>query len=227
MSKNDFLTELDQLIESKHLLHHVFYLAWSKGELSPECLKEYAKEYYHHVQAFPTYISALHAHTECPDTRQVLLKNLIEEEAGSPNHPDLWKQFALALGVTEQELDSHAPNREITALINEFRTTCKEASVAEGIAALYAYESQIPAICHSKIDGLKKHYHMHDPKGWRYFSVHIGADEIHAAEEKALLQKHVMDNNKDAVYAAANRVLDGLWDFLSDLCRRYEIACTM
>ena len=98
-----FLDDLDAQIKEKHLLNHPFYQAWSRGELSLECLQEYAKEYYHHVKAFPTYISALHAHTECPSTRKALLQNLMEEEGGSPNHPDLWKNFALSLGVKEEE----------------------------------------------------------------------------------------------------------------------------
>src|ERR1700722_15277044 len=115
------LEDLDMQIQAKHLLTHPFYQAWSKGELSLDCLKEYAKEYYHHVKAFPTYLSALHAHTEDPTTRQVLLKNLIEEEAGSPNHPDLWKIFANEIGATDEEIIAHKPNAEIKHLISTFR----------------------------------------------------------------------------------------------------------
>ena len=220
-----FLQELDALIQSKHLLNHAFYLAWSKGELSIDCLKEYAKEYYHHVQAFPTYLSALHAHTEDASTRKVLLQNLIEEEAGSPNHPDLWRNFTTALGVTESELACHTPNAEISSLIDAFRSICSKLGVAEGVAALYAYESQIPKICISKIDGLKKHYGMQDPNSWQYFSVHIAADEQHAAEERSLLQSYITPKNMSDVRTSAHTVLEGLWNFLSGLCERYNISC--
>src|SRR5271169_4807718 len=104
-----FLNELDEQIQEKHLLKHTFYLAWSKGELSQDCLKEYAIEYYHHVKAFPTYLSALHARTEDMKTRQGILQNLVDEELGGPNHPELWKSFALNLGATEQEIEQHVP----------------------------------------------------------------------------------------------------------------------
>jgi pyrroloquinoline-quinone synthase len=222
-----FLQDLDKLINSKHLLKHEFYQAWSKGELSKECLQEYAKEYYHHVKAFPTYLSAVHSHTENPETRKALLKNLIEEEAGSPNHPDLWKNFALGLGATEQELANHTPNAEISSLISTFKKICSQKSVAEGLATLYAYESQIPAICVSKIDGLKKHYGMTSPQGWEYFRVHIIADTEHAAEERELLSSYVNTHNMSSVYEAADLVLDTLWNFLSGLCERYNISCKM
>lgn len=227
MATEVFLQSIDAQIESKHLLKHDFYQAWSRGELSIECLREYAKEYYHHVKAFPTYISALHAHTENPETRKILLANLVEEEAGSPNHPELWKMFALELGVTEEELAQHQPNAEIASLIASFRKLCSQGSVAEGIAALYAYESQIPPICISKIDGLKKHYGMKNPKGWEYFRVHIAADEQHAADERQLLQTYVPSSDKEAIFKATDMILNKLWDFLTGLCHRYQIACAV
>jgi pyrroloquinoline-quinone synthase len=220
-----FLDDLDLLIQSKHLLKHPFYLAWSKGELSLECLKEYAKEYYQHVKAFPTYLSALHSHTENAATRKVLLQNLVEEEAGSPNHPDLWKNFALQLGVSDEELSKHTPNGEIAGLIATFRKACNQGTTAEGIASLYAYESQIPEICVSKIDGLKRHYGIENPKGWEYFSVHIAADKEHAADERKLLSSYVNHDNMKMVREAADKVLDALWNFLSSLCDRYKISC--
>ena len=219
------LDDLDLLIKSKHLLTHPFYQAWSKGQLSKACLLEYALEYYQHVKAFPTYISALHSRTEDSQTRQILLKNLIEEEAGSPNHPDLWRTFALELGATQGEIDQHAPQAEISYLIDTFRSICSQRSTVEGLSALYTYESQIPEICISKIEGLKKHYGMCNPAGWEYFRVHIAADKEHAAEERQLLKRYVSPQNWQTVVDATNNVLNALWNFLSGLCHRHHIAC--
>jgi pyrroloquinoline-quinone synthase len=220
-----FLAKLDEQIQEKHLLKHDFYKAWSEGKLTKDCLKEYAKEYYHHVKAFPTYLSALHAHTEDMQTRKDILQNLIEEEAGTPNHPELWKAFALSLGASEEEIEQHMPCGEIQTLIQTFRSICREEQTAEGLAALYAYESQIPAICISKIDGLKSHYGMSDPAHWRYFSVHIAADEEHSQVERRLLNKHVSVDQESSVYDAAQRILDALWNFLTHMCHKHKIAC--
>ena len=98
---NEHLDKIDSDIAEKHLLKHPFYLAWTRGELSKEALTDYAKQYYHHVAAFPTYLSAVHAKCDDQPTRKQILQNLIDEEAGSPNHPELWKQFANALGVDD------------------------------------------------------------------------------------------------------------------------------
>lgn len=219
---NQHLIQIDNDIAAKHLLKHPFYLAWARGELSKEALTDYAKQYYHHVAAFPTYLSAVHAKCDDQPTRKQILSNLIGEEAGSPNHPELWKQFAESLGVDDI---GAAKETETNNLIGTFRSICGDKSTAEGLAALYAYELQIPAICESKIDGLKKYYGFIDPKAYEYFSVHIEADKEHSAAEREMLNKYVGDQNADTVHDSVNRVLDALWDMLSGVCRRHAIAC--
>jgi pyrroloquinoline-quinone synthase len=221
---NQYIESIDQIVSEKNLLKHPFYLAWARGELTKEALADYAGQYYHHVAAFPTYLSAVHSHCEDQATRRQLLQNLSDEEAGSPNHPELWLQFSRALGLEEGNVKAGEKRAETSALIDTFWTTCRDGSVSEGLAALYAYESQIPPICESKIEGLKRHYGMNDPKDYEYFSVHIEADREHAAAERDMLAQHVNETNFERVKASVNGVLDALWDLLSGVCQRHAIA---
>jgi pyrroloquinoline-quinone synthase len=220
-----YLDEIDKDIAQKHLLKHPFYLAWTRGELSREALADYARQYYHHVAAFPTYLSGAHAKCEDQDTRKQLLDNLIDEEAGSPNHPELWLQFADGLGISETDVRNTTKEPETKSLIDTFRSVCCKGSTAEGLAAFYAYESQIPEICESKIGGLKKHYGFTDPGHYRYFTVHIKADREHSAVERKILVAYIDKQNFKLVQKSANRVLDALWEMLSGVCRRHAIAC--
>jgi len=222
---NQYLDQIDNDIAEKHLLKHPFYLAWTRGELSKEALADYARQYYHHVAAFPTYLSAVHAKCEDQGTRKQLLSNLIDEEGGSPNHPELWLKFAEGLGVSDVDARSTKRQPETKNLIDTFRSLCRGESTAQGLAALYAYESQIPAICESKIDGLKKHYGFTDPEHYRYFAVHIKADREHAAAERKMLGAYIDNHNFESVKASVNRILDALWEMLSGVCRRHAIAC--
>src|SRR5438094_5814418 len=188
---NQYLDLIDNDIAENHLLKHPFYLAWTRGELTKEALTEYARQYYHHVAAFPTYLSAVHANCDDQATRKQLLNNLSDEEAGSPNHPELWLKFAEGFGISDVDVRNSAKERETKRLVDTFRSVCSEGSIAEGLAALYAYESQIPAICESKIEGLKKHYGFANPENYRYFSVHVQADREHAAAEREMLEAHI------------------------------------
>src|SRR5262249_3749676 len=114
---NQHLHKIDNDIAEKHLLKHPFYLAWARGELSKEALTDYAKQYYHHVAAFPTYLSALHAKCDDQPTRKKILQNLIDEEAGLRNHPELWRQFANALNVDDVDLAKTEQQPETKNLI--------------------------------------------------------------------------------------------------------------
>ena len=153
-----------------------------------------------------------------------MLNNLIDEEAGSPNHPELWLQFAEGLGVSASDVRRSEKWSETKRLIDTFRFVCRDGSTAEAFAALYAYESQIPAVCESKIEGLRKHYGFTNPEHYQYFTVHIEADREHSATERKLLSSYVDDRNFGSVKASVNRVLDALWEMLSGVCRRHAIA---
>jgi pyrroloquinoline-quinone synthase len=225
-SVDAYLEEIEAIINEKHLLKHPFYQAWSRGELIQSCLADYAVQYYQHVKAFPTYLSSLHSHVEEIETRKHLLQNLVDEEAGTPNHPDLWRDFIKGFGISDSEIESAIANQEIEDLIKNFREVCLNHSTAEGLAALYSYESQIPEVSISKIDGLRKFYDKKEPKDWQYFSIHIEADKEHAAVERELLKKYLNQSNIEDVKSSVNSTLDRLNDFLSGMCHKYNIACS-
>jgi pyrroloquinoline-quinone synthase len=222
---NQHLDSIDRQIAAKHLLTHPFYLAWTRGELSMAALADYARQYYHHVAAFPTYLSAVHAKCDDQPTRRQLLENLIDEEAGSPNHPELWLQFTESLGVSKADVQSSEKWTETSTLIGTFRSVCSGGTTAEGLAALYAYESQISAVSESKIKGLVENYNMTEPRSYEYFSIHVEADREHAAAERQMLSEHVTDDNAASTSTAVDRILNALWEMLSGVCRRHAIAC--
>lgn len=219
------LAEIENSIAARHLLTHPFYRAWQAGELTQAALADYAAQYYHHVAAFPRYLSALHSHTENAHTRRDLLQNLCDEEAGEPNHPELWLRFAEGVGASRADVLASQAQPETTALVQTFDTICRAGTVAEGLAALYAYESQIPAVADTKIDGLVKFYGITSDDALAYFRVHKDADIQHSAAERRLLEKHLMDADAGDAPAAASRALDALWNLLSGVCSRHGIVC--
>ncbi|MGH9388597.1 MAG: CADD family putative folate metabolism protein, partial [Vicinamibacteria bacterium] len=172
MTSNEFLEALDRLVSEKHLLKHPFYVLWNEGKLSREDLREYAISYYPQVANFPRYVSGVHASCEDAALRQELLENLIEEERGPENHPALWRKFAASLGAAESDLAAVPRTPEVAEAIAQFLAATRRGSVAEGLAALYAYESQIPEIAKTKREGLASFYGIGDSEATRFFTVH-------------------------------------------------------
>src|SRR6185437_5922292 len=142
---SDFFAALDARIAPYDLLQHPFYQAWSNGELTRDELREYASEYWHHVSAFPTYLSALHARLEDAPLRRTVLENLADEEglpAGRP-HSDLWMDFAEGMGAKTSAVRGRTLQPETASLIAHFRAAMS-ASPTAALASLYTYESRVP-----------------------------------------------------------------------------------
>jgi pyrroloquinoline-quinone synthase len=208
---------LDALLDEKHLLKHPFYEHyWNKGLLSLETLKVYAAQYFQHVQSFPRYISA--THSGCPNLaqRQQLLENLCEEEAGDGNHPALWRQFALSLGLPSEDLDAAEPLASTKHLIDTFMQAART-HFAQGMGGLYTYERQQAEIASTKKHGLQTHYGIHDPAGLQFFEVHSVADVKHAEDMRQLLAS-LSDEEFARAKKGALAVRDALWGFLDGVC---------
>src|SRR5258708_6459614 len=103
MANTELLSRLDAAIAEKQLLRHPFYQDGQAGKLSRQALQLYAAQYYRHVEAFPKHLRVLAARTEGP-LRDTVLENLAEEENPAAPHPKLWRDFAAAAGVGEDDI---------------------------------------------------------------------------------------------------------------------------
>jgi pyrroloquinoline-quinone synthase len=179
---------LDREVNERHMLNHPFYQRWSAGELTRGELEEYSRQYYPYTKAFPTFLSAMHAHTDDVVIRQHLLENLIEEERGPENHPELWLRFCEALGLDRDDVTATTANSATADLIACMRNLARSENLHEGLASLYAYESQIPAVAKAKIDGLAAWYGIAAARDIAFFSVHMTADVLHSQTSRELLE---------------------------------------
>jgi pyrroloquinoline-quinone synthase len=211
----NFFKVLNQKLDEIHLLKHPFYQSWNHGHLSLGALQKYSKEYYHHVAAFPRYISGIHSMCKDINDRQVLLGNLIDEEKGPENHPELWKRFAEGLGVERSDLEEDATIPSTKELVDVYFDLTKS-DYATGLGALYAYERQTPEVAKSKIDGLKKHYGICDERSLQFFEVHKTVDEWHTQEVADLIAKLSPDDQEKAKKGAIEGA-NLLWGFLDGM----------
>lgn len=220
MTGQAFLEELDNVIKERSMLSHPFYLMWNEGTLTLDMLREYTKQYYHQVHHFPTYVSATHSNCDDMEVRQMLLENLIEEEHGPDNHPVLWLRFAESLGLSRKEVKEAKLLPHTKESVRILKDLARRENPAEGIAALYAYESQIPEVAKTKIKGLADNYNLTSDDATIFFRVHETADEIHSQVTRdALVRMCVTEDQMeaalDAVREAAdaiNLLLDGVYE---------------
>ncbi len=232
MNTTEFFQQLDSRISKYDLLCHPFYKAWSAGHLTREDLREYAQDYYHHVEAFPSYLATLGMRLEDGEVRRAVLANMcdekgVEERKGSNGipHADLWLDFAEGMG-SSRNLEWHSPVAEIRQLIRYFQRVASEGLPEEALAAFYAYESQVPRIATEKEQRLREMYGA-DDKTCGYFTLHAEADVHHARVWRGLLEKRIAAHPEaaDAALDAAENAARALWQALDGIdSRRNAIA---
>lgn len=223
MANSELLARLDAAIAEKNLLKHPFYQDWQAGKLSREALQLYATQYYRHVEAFPKHLRVLAARTEGP-LRDTVVENLAEEENPSAPHPKLWRDFAAALGIHQEDITCCPSLPGTQAVVATFREICGDRPVAEAVAALYAYESQVPEIAATKIDGLRKFYGITKSDALAYFTIHEETDKAHRGAWRHWLEEHA-EGSTDEILATANEALNALWGALDAVhCARPSAA---
>ncbi len=218
MTPNSVLDQLDEVIHSRSILDHPFYVAWNAGELTREQLQTYARLYYPHVEAFPGYLRSAIETTGDEQIRAELLDNLSEELAEPKAHSELWLDFCEGLDLDRDAVAAAgrtAPSHD-TVLAFERLTG---GPIAGALAALYAYESQQPEVARTKASGLRTFYGVDAPRALAYFEVHAEADVRHRDGERRALRRCLdAGATADEIQGAASEALDAYWALLDRVC---------
>jgi pyrroloquinoline-quinone synthase len=224
MNSAQFFDQLEASIAKYDLLCHPFYRAWAAGELTRDDLREYARQYYHHVEAFPCYLAELALRLDEGELRRAVLANMCDEKgtAGvsdkdSVPHSELWLDFAEGMGA-RRDMVLHLPVAEVRELIRYFHRVASEATPEEALAAFYAFESQVPRVSKEKERGLREMYGA-DDKTCGYFALHATADIYHSNVWRMQLEKRLAANPEaaPAALAAAEQTAKLLWQALDGI----------
>ena len=204
---------IDLEIENRSLLKHSFYKMWSEGKLTIDHLQGYSKEYFQLVKVVPKFVERI---AEATSNSDGIITSNAREEA---EHVELWARFATALGVSRSDLityDGSEKSKEAVAKLMELASLTYE----EAVAAMYAYEMELPKISRSKIDGLKKFYGMDSEDATKYFEIHEEADMRHAQVWREILQR-IPSGRHEAVINAAIKSLQAQNNLLDSVNEKY------
>jgi pyrroloquinoline-quinone synthase len=190
------IARLDETRRRRNILEHPFYTRWERGELSRDELSGYAAEYRHAVVALA-------------GAAQVAADLAGAEHAREEReHVALWDQFA-----DELDADLNRKPRAETQRCAAAWTSTRDP--LEALAILYAIEAGQPEVSSTKLRGLVEHYGFEESgEGTAYFRLHAERDHEHAADSRALLERHATPGDEDRLVNAAERALDGNWELL-------------
>lgn len=202
------LTQFDALIASKSLLKHPFYVKWTKGELTMDDMRVYAKEYFELARRVPGIVERVRrrAVEKRPDLLPFIDENIREET----EHVGLWKRFAGSLGISERELLSYRPSAKVVEAVMELEQAA-DGTFEEGVAVMYALERELPEIARTKKEGLCKFYGLTGADAHIYFDEHL-KEEKHLSVWLTVDVSQVEEEAVRGSLESQNKVLDAVCD---------------
>jgi pyrroloquinoline-quinone synthase len=184
---------------------------WSEGKLTINHLQGYSKEYFQLVKVVPKFVENIFNAIADPSLKRAVGQNLKEES----EHIEPWIMFSTAMGVQRNDLTSYKGENETNMAVSTL-SQLTERSLEEAVAAMYAYEKELPKISRSKIDGLKKFYGMQSNEATKYLEIHEEVDVRHSEVWKNILKTIPEEKQERALNAAIssleaqNKLLDSV-----------------
>ncbi|HEX5975876.1 MAG TPA: iron-containing redox enzyme family protein [Nitrososphaeraceae archaeon] len=215
--KNLLIERIDYEIEKHSLLKHVFYQMWSEGKLTINHLQGYSKEYFQLVKVVPKFVENIFNVIADPSLKRAVGQNLKEES----EHIEPWIMFSTAMGVQRNDLASYKGENETNMAVSSL-SQLTERSLEEAVAAMYAYEKELPKISKSKIDGLKRFYGLQSNEATKYLEIHEEVDLRHSEVWKNIL-KTIPEEKQECALNAAISSLEAQNKLLDSVHKNYVL----
>jgi pyrroloquinoline-quinone synthase len=190
------ISELNALIRrlernGRTLRSHPTIEKIERGELTQAQLRHWATQLFIGNKGHNANILGL-IYAKCDDfpARKAIVENLIEEELGrvsgvGRSHPELYLEFAQALGISRDELLGARMSTDATAMVHWMYWLADSKPWYVTLAGIsLGSELFNPDAYVRVIDGLKRHYKLSDD-ALLFFSVHVKVDKDHGDSSAA------------------------------------------
>jgi pyrroloquinoline-quinone synthase len=203
---DEFLADLKKFLSEHDPKDCKMVQAIVNGTASKPALQKFAKEFYAYSAYSVRPFAALVANAPDEHSYKMMLENFAGEAGllNTPPHPVLFRDFALALGISESELDNHIPLPStlgaMYALDKFLRGPFDEAIAGFG----FAIEGPAEVWGRMLHDGFKTKYEF-DEKAMRFWVIHLEEDEEgtgleaqHAENARRLMQRFASSEEQQA-----------------------------
>ena len=114
-----------------------FWLALFDGSLPIAGVRHWAKQLFFMTDGFGRFTSAIHSNCPIFAVRHVLAETIYEEHGrmqAKKDHPELYRKFTRAIGVSDEELAATPPLPETDLLIDWLHDLCHHRHFVEALA---------------------------------------------------------------------------------------------
>lgn len=171
------------IVPNHPLWEHAFLLRCRAHQLSESDVKTLAGQMYKFCKEFGRILAATFA--RCPDeyARVVIADNLYDEMGnGKENrtHPELFRRFTRALGISDEELEQVRVLPETQSLIDTYMALPERFGYQASLAAIcYASENLVHNLYTQILAGVENGVEV-EKDALAFFTSHVALDDEHA-----------------------------------------------
>jgi len=225
MTEDDFWEALRAEIDEHPLTHHPVYHGIVDGSLKKETIGELCAQLRYTVTDGISSLALIIPQAPRPIKKE-LAGNLFGELHGTrkaPSHWELALRTGAAAGFTEDELDNRPMLAETKIYPDTVAAYAMRGQWTEALSFVaIGIEDLFTAFCDGVTKGLKEHYGFSDEQAF-YFSVHIAADEEHAATGwNAARDYATTDEKKQSIRRASLEGRNMWWNMYSAVYEKGE-----
>jgi pyrroloquinoline-quinone synthase len=202
ITAEDFVSSLKSYAEQAPAIQHPLLRAIAHGEFSdlPGTITRFLREYYFYSYHFTQYLTAVMSRLERPEHRAMLMPNVMEESgqmdedhkaellrAGiepsfvAAPHPELFRRFLAAIGLSREQILQQPPHLATLAWIDTFDNLCRHGSQEQAIGALgLGTEGIVRHVYLQLLQGIKKAWPQLSLEERVFFDLHAHLDDEHA-----------------------------------------------
>ncbi len=140
MTEQAVLNELFSEVALKHpLWNHEFLIRCREGNLREEEVRVLAGQMYKFCREFNRILASAFLHCPDEDARMVIAGSLFDEMGrGDPSqtHPELFRRFTRAIGITDEELEAMPDTFETQEMIDTYMRLPEEHGYLAGLGAI-------------------------------------------------------------------------------------------
>jgi pyrroloquinoline-quinone synthase len=198
----DFVSSLKDYAEKSPAIQHPLLRAIAVGDFRdlPGTITRFLREYYFYSYHFTQYLTAVMSRLERPEHRSMLMPNVMEENgqmdeehkaellrAGiepsfvAAPHPELFRRFLAAIGLSREQILQQPPHLATMAWVDTFDNLCRHGSQEQAVGALgLGTEGIVRHVYLELLQGIKKAWPQMTLQERVFFDLHAHLDDEHA-----------------------------------------------
>jgi pyrroloquinoline-quinone synthase len=224
IQSSSFMQGFENVAQVHPLWIHPFLQRCRSSELTLSEVKILAVQMYKFSKQFNRILASIVACCLDEQAQWVILDNLFDEMGRgdvSQAHPELFRHFTRAIGISDAELEAAETVPETQALIDTYLSLAQE----------YGYLSALGAVCYAS-EGIVRSLYTQLYIGIQgaspfskddliFFDVHMDVDDGHAAKLAALIDPRIQDASHAVdIHRAILEAMDARVSFFDGIQRQ-------